>query len=202
MAKTQTDIESRIVALSSESFNAFCEDISGMSGVDIGCEQKGVVTETIKGLKKRFKKLVAVSSVKSEGALDAMFQLVFDKEGLFILAGVIVSLAEQEILQHIKHGTKKDAEDVSDAIGEVANILVGSWDKVFNERLDGHKQLDKTNTFVGNPWDNPEEKIELSSDEEFLFVPYEMTVDPYPAFNCGVIFPKTVFGKTSEFDNE
>ncbi len=202
MAATQTEIESQVVELSAEAFNAFCEDISGMFGVDMECAQQEVTAETVNGLKKRFKKLTAVNLVKAQGALDGTFQLVFDQGGLFTLSGVIVMLPENRIREEIKGGSDKEAEKMSDAIGELGNLLIGSWDRVFREGLEGHGHFVQTSTFIGKPWDEPEETIGLAGDEEFIFVPYEMTVGPYPAFSCGIIFPKAIFDRTSESDAE
>ena len=202
MTTSQTDVKSQIIELSTKAFETFCEDISGMFDVSMQCTQQESCTETVKGLKKRFKKLVAVNSIKSEGALDGNFQIVFDKEGLFTLAGVVVTLPEQQVLDNIKQSSTKEAEDMSDAVGEAGNMLVASWDKVFLKGLEGHGHFTQTNTFIGNPWGNPGEKIGLAKDEEFLFVSYEMTIESYPAFNCGIIFPKTIFGETPVSDAE
>jgi CBS domain-containing protein len=202
MATTQTEIQSQVIGLSAEAFGAFCEDISGRFGVDMECSQQKPRTETVKGLNKRFKKLAAVNSIESEGTLNGNFQIVFDKEGLFTLAGVIVMLPEQKILQNRKRGSAKKAEEMADAVKEAGNMLVGSWDRIFRSELKGHGHFVQTNTFIGNPWDDPEEKTGLAGDEEFLFVPYEMTIGSYPPFNCGVIFPKTIFGDTSVSDAE
>jgi len=202
MATSQTNVKSQTIELSTEAFEALCKDISGMFGVDIHCSQQQSSTETVEGLSKRFKDLAAVNSVKSEGALDSNFQIVFDKDGLFTLAGIILMQSKQQILDNRKSGSAKEANDMANAVGEAGNLLVGSWDKVFREKLEGHGRFVKTNTFIGNPWDSPEEKIGLAGDEEFLFIPYEMTVDSSPAFNCGVIFPKTIFDNTSVSDAE
>lgn len=202
MITSQTEIESRVIELSAEAFEAFCEDISGMFDVDMQCSQQEVASETVKGLKKRFKKLVAVNSVKTEGVLDGTFQLVFNQGGLFTISGVVVMMPENRIIEEIKRGSIKDAEAMNDAVGEVGNMLVGAWDRVFREGLEGHGHFVQTSNFIGTPWDEPEEKIGLASDEEFIFVPYEMTIDPYPSFSCGVIFPKTIFDGTSESDAE
>ncbi len=202
MAASQTEIESQVIELSAEAFDAFCEDISGMFGVDMECAQQEVTSETVKSLKKRFKKLVAVNSVKTEDVLNGTFRLVFDQGGLLTLSGVIVMLPENRIREEIKRGSDKDVEKMSDAIGEAGNLLIGSWNRVFREELEGHGHFVLTSTFIGKPWDQPEETIGLAGDEEFIFVPYEMTIDPYPAFSCGIIFPKTIFDGTSESDAE
>ena len=131
MTATQTEIQSQVIDLSAEAFESFCEDISGMFDVDMECSQQEFCTETVKGLKKRFKKLVSVNSVKAEGALDGTFQIVFGKDGLFTLAGVIVMLPKQKILENRKRGSEKTAEEMADAVKESGNMLVGSWDRVF-----------------------------------------------------------------------
>jgi len=60
----------------------------------------------------------------------------------------------------------------------------------------------QTNIFIGSPWEKSEDTTGLASDEEFVFVPYEMKISSYPPFNCGIIFPKKIFSETSEPDND
>ena len=199
----QTEIESKVLELATESLEAFCEDISGMFGVEMECRQQEISTETVAKLKKRFKKLVAVNIVDSQGILDGTFQLIFDQEGLFTLGGVMVMLPEKRILDNRKSASSDLAESMLDAVGEAGNLLVGSWERVFREELEGHGHfLQRLPAFVGKPWDNPQEKIGLAADAEHAFIPYEMTIAPYPAFKCGVIFPKSIFEDKSISDPE
>lgn len=200
MATSLTDVQTHTIELSAEAFDAFCRDISAMFNVSIECKQQENTVETVKSLSERFKKLIAVNSVKAEGALDGTFQLIFDQEGLFILSGIIVMLPKTNLLQNIKRGTITDIDGTTDAVKEVGNMLIGSWDRVFREGLEKHGHFVQTDTFIGNPWDNPEKKIGLADDEEFLFIPCRMTLGSYPAFNCGVIFPEAVFDKTQAED--
>ena len=205
MAPSQTEIESLITELAEKSFKTFCDDISGMFGTDMECAPQEVTSETVNGLQARFENLAVVYSVKAEsakGGLDGTFQLVFDRKGLFTLAGVVAMHPEQMILEDVESGSLEKAEKVGNILKEVGTALAGSWDRVFRKGLDGHGQFVQTSTFIGNPWDKSEEKIGLTADEELVFVPYEMTIGPYPAFNCGVIFPKAFFVGTSESGNE
>jgi CBS domain-containing protein len=182
--------------LSAEAVETFCEDISGMFGVEIRSEQSGSggsAATTVGDLKTQFKKLCAVFGVKAQGALNGTFYLVFDKDGMFTLAGTIVTQSEQKITENRRQGSEKEAENVTDAIREVGNLLVGAWNRVFREDLDGHKHFVQTSTFIGNPWDNPEKDIGLGASEELDFIPFEMTVGSYPPFHCGAILPKSVF---------
>jgi predicted transcriptional regulator len=191
MDTNRTRLES-LRELSKQSFGTFCEDVSGMFGVNMECNQEEVAAETVKGLKKRFKEPVAVSSVKAEGSLDGAFQLVFDRDGLFTLAGVIVMHPKEVILENRKLGSLEKARDLSEVLTEAGETLVASWDRTFRKGLDGHGRFVQTDTFIGDTWDKSKKKIGLAGDEELVFVPYEMTITPYPAFKCGVIFPKTI----------
>lgn len=202
MAATPTEIQSQAVELATEAFEAFCEDISGMFGVDMECASQQVEYGSIMDLKKRFKKLLAVNLVKSKGILDGTFQLIFDQGGLFTLSGTIVMLPENRILEEIKSGTIKDVESMNDAVKETGNLLVGSWDRIFREGFEGHGHFLQTDTFIGTPWNDTKETIGLTSDEEIVFVPHEMTVGSYPVFECGVIFPKAIFETSPDSDSE
>ena len=200
--------ETRLLELSTESFKAFCGDISAMFGIGMECNNQETATVTIEVLQERFKDLVAVTGVKAEGALEGTFQIIFSREGLFTLAGAIVRPAQmtsllekctgpEKTMKNIESGSLKEAEEVSDTVAEACNLLIGSCDRVFREGLEGHKHLLQTETFVGDPWDNPKEKIGLSGDEEYLFASYKITISSYPAFDCGVIFPQTIFAKVN-----
>ncbi len=52
MTTSQTEIESQVIELATEAFNAFCDDIAGMFGVGMQCEQLEVRAETVAGLLK------------------------------------------------------------------------------------------------------------------------------------------------------
>lgn len=209
MATSQTEVEAHIIELSTKAFETFCEDITGMFGANMECSRQQVTTETVKDLEKHFKNLAAVNSIKAEGSLDGTFQIIFDRVGLFTLAGLIAmpeqmtSLLEKcvvpaKIQKNIKEGSLKEAQEFSDTIAEAGNLLVGSWNRVFREEFEGHRHFSQTNTFIGNPWDKPDEKIGLTADEELLFVSYKMTIGPYPPFVCSVTFPKKIFATAEE----
>jgi CBS domain-containing protein len=189
MATATTELTSHLPDLSDGALGAFCEDISGMFGVEVTCERRHVGTETVADLRRRFKKLSVVHVVQAEGILDGTLHLFFDQGGLFTLSGVIVMLPERRILEEIKRGSIADAENLQDAAREVGNLLVGSWDRVFREDCRGHKHFVKKSTVIGKPNEAAAE-VELSEDEQVLLVVYEMTVDPYPSFTCAAVFPQ------------
>ena len=197
MATSQTEIRSPAIELSAEAFNVFCQGISGMFGVDIQCNQQQAVAATIPGLEERFENLVAVDCVRVEGALEGTLQFVFDREGLFTLAGIVLGVPEQKTLENTEHGSLEDAEGLSDAIREIGHLMAGAWQKLFNEKLDDQSRFVKISTFIGDPWHKTEEKIDVTGDEELLLVSYEMTIEPYPTFECGVILPETILAGTS-----
>lgn len=195
MTSPQTDIKTQLTDLSSEAMEAFCNDIAGMFGMDMTSDLSPGVQETVRGLEKTFKKPAAVLTIKTRGTLDGEFHVVFDKEGLFTLAGTIVMLPEQDILTSRKSGSQTDAEALHDAVVETGNLLVGSWDRIFREELEGHIHFLQSAAFIGNPWEASLKRIQLEPEETFLFFPCRMSVGSFPAFHCGVIFPEAVFEK-------
>lgn len=194
MATAVTDIVTRIAELSDSAFQAFCDDIAGMFGVDMQCQRRQTQTMPVRSLRDHFKKLTAVHLSKADGALNGTFHLVFDQGGLFVLSGVIVMLPESRILDEAKRGSMEDATNLQDAAREVGNLLVGSWDRVFREDCPGHQHFVKTGTFIGKPWDKPEQ-VELQANTEVVVVLYEMSIDPYPGFTCAAVFPSALLDR-------
>jgi CBS domain-containing protein len=197
-AVVQEDIQTKLIGLTTDAMEAFCEDISTMFDVEISSTPKQQGQVTIKGIQKLFKKVSAVHTVKAQGTLEGAFHLVFDQGGLFTLAGVFVMLPPVRILEEANRGTLKEAKAMSDTIGEVGNMLVGAWDRVFRKDCPGHKHFVKKNTFIGVPWDKSQDSIGLAEGEELEFALYEIDVKPYPAFSCAVIFPKKLLTAKSE----
>ena len=203
METSQVEVESQAIELATQALKAFCGEISGMFGVDMDFQRREIAAETVAGLQKRFKKPVAVNIVDSEGALSGTFQFVFDHEGLFILGGITTMQSEEMILANRNDTSPELAGSMVNAMSEAGNLLVASWDRVFREGLAGHSHFShRLPAFVGSPWDKSKETIGLAGNQELVFIPYEMTIGSYPGFNCGVIFPKTIFRLGSRFAPE
>ena len=189
MAAVQANIESVITGLAEEAWIAFADDISTMFEVEIECRQIEVGIHTIEKIQKTFRKVSAFHTVESEGALSGNFLVGFDLSGLFTLSGVIVMLPPKRVKETAKRGTLEDAQSMSDAVGEVGNLLVGSWDRVFREEFEGHKHFRKADSYIGIPWDDPEKTIGISRTDQIHYIEYEMTLDEYSSFKCAVLFP-------------
>jgi len=202
MTTSQTEIESQVTELSTMAFEAFCADISVMFGLEAQCKQQQVATATVEELKKSFEELVAVVSVEAKGTLDGTFRLLLDRAGLFTLAGITFPLTEEQILKKTKDGSTKDARALSNALADAAKIIIEAWDKLFREKLPRHDRFAQADIFIGDPWKKPRENMGLAADEEGLSVLCEMTVGPYPAFNCAAVFPKTIFAGPPEQQSE
>ncbi len=138
--------------LAVQAFQAFCDDLGAMFGMAISCQHKGTRRCTIADIKNSLGRLVAVTPVKSTGALNGQFPFVFDKKGLFTLAGVIVMLPEERIAPLCKTGDSKDAAEMADAIRESGNLLVGSWYRIFREGLMEHGHFVRGEVFIGEAW--------------------------------------------------
>jgi CBS domain-containing protein len=198
--QVEAEIQSQMLDLSAEALRAFCEDISNMFGVEMQTVVEPFCMETVHGLRKRFKKLLAVNTVRAEGdMLNGEFHIVFDHRGLFTLAGVVVMLPENRIKEVIRRCSTEDARKMIDAIAELGNRMVGTWDRVFRENLpvrDGY--FKQAGTFIGKPWDDPKAVFGVGPGEEFLFIPAVITIGSYPEFACGVLIPARTFARYAD----
>jgi CBS domain-containing protein len=200
MATTQIELESQVTELAAQAFKTFCDDISSMFGVYSKCEQREISSNTVSGLQKQFQNLVAVNVIDSKGFMDGTFQFILDQGGLFTLGGIIIKLPEETIVSNRQNASAEIAESMTHAIGELGNLLANSCNKVFNEKLEGHNHFwQRPPAFVGKPWDKTEKTMRLAGDEEVSFLPYKMTLGSYSPFNCGIIFPKTIFADNPDF---
>lgn len=199
MTADTAQIADSLEPLTLHSFEGFCEDIASMFGNAAECAPVSAGQGPVAGLKTEFKKLASVNQVQTLGILNGTFQLLLDQAGLFVLAGVFVMLPEKRILETIRTGTLKDADYINDAIKEVGNLLVGSWDRIFREQLQGHKHLKQTGTFVGSLWDNPQQSIGLNPDQPCRHVICRMKVDNFPEFKCAAVFSESLFQPAAEF---
>jgi CBS domain-containing protein len=184
--------------LTVEAMKAFAADISTMFDTEVESQQSDMEVGTVANLKNRFKKLSAVVMVRSEGAMDGEYQVIFDKEGLFTLAGTFVMQPEQIINVNRKSGGEKEAADIGDALGEVGNLLVGAFDRVFRESYPGHGHHVQSGTFVGNPWAGPESKIRVGTNAELDINSYEMRVGSYGPFYVAVTYPVSLYEKQAQ----
>lgn len=198
MAAETAQIAASLESLTLHAFEAFCEDIASMFGNVAECTAECTGQGKVDDLKKEFKKLASVNQVRTQGILDGTFQLLLDQAGLFVLAGVFVMLPEKRILETIRNGTLKDADYINDAIKEVGNLLVGSWDRIFRDELQGHKHLKQTGTFVGSLWDDSQQSIGLTTDQPCRHVICRMKVDNFPEFRCAAVFSDQLFESNSE----
>ncbi len=189
MLDTQSTVQSKIIDLAGDAFSGFCEEISGMFGVDMSCDQVHVAKKPISEIKKHYKKVAAVYSVESTGVFNGDFKILFDKAGLFTMAGVVLMLPESRILSNAKRGTLANVDEMSDAVGEVGNLLVGCWGRIFRDGLENKTHFSHTGTFVGDLGKEGNEAIDLTVEKEATFVSFEMSVGEYPSFQCGVYFP-------------
>ena len=201
MAASQTNVQDRIIELSKESFDIFSSDIAGMFGIDIRCNPLEPGEENFESLTKHFEKSVALSVVNAQGALQGCFFLVIDNNGIFTLAGITVMLTEEKILENCKNASHSDAESMKDSIVEIGNLLTGSMDRIFFDGFHGHKQFVQTDVIIAESWEKIDQP-ELAKINEFLFVPYEVTVGSCSGFKCGIIYPKEFLADAAESDAE
>ncbi len=100
---------------------------------------------------------------------------------------------KSKILENSKVGGQKEAEDLRDAVQEVGNLLVGSWDRVYRERLENHKHFTKTSTFIGELQEAAKKDSGLSTEGQYNVIDCDITIGEFPPCHCVVMFPETLW---------
>ncbi len=193
MPDTLRTLTEQIEGLTQASYEAFCEDMSGMFDVKADCIQGQSVKVDLNKLKNEFKKITAVNTVSARGTLDGKFWLLLDQAAMFTLSGIVVMLPEKRIKDQVKTGTLSDAQGLNDAIKEVGNLLVGSWDRIFRENLAGHVHLKQDKTFIGQPWSNPTEAFGGELSQEAYILTVKLQIADYNPIVCAGVFPPEIF---------
>lgn len=197
MENSTQQLDARISSLSIDAYKAFCEDINGMFGIETRCTKVACGQGTLEKIRQDFKKIVSCNFVEARGLLEGNFSLMFDQAGTFIIAGIFVMLPEKRILEYIKSGTLSNADFINDAIREVGNMLVGSWDRVFREELAGHKHFRQNGTIIGDMEDVQEDERAFSGDQECYYSVCDITIDKYPTFKCASLIPVSIVNAES-----
>ena len=161
-AAVQEDVQSKVIELTGEAMEAFCDDISTMFEADISCTPKQQGHATLDELKKLFKKVGAVHAVKAEGTLDGMFYMVFDQGGLFTLAGVVVMLPEARIRERPNEGPRRTPRPGPMPWARWGTCWLGRGIGSSGRACPGHKHFVKGSTFIGIPWEKPQDSIGLA----------------------------------------
>ena len=195
---TTSQLEAQTCELTVRSFETFGEDLACMLGLDTTGKDLGTTICKFSDLKKQFRKLTMAGTVCSEGHIAGNFYIFLDQEAIFTLAGVLVVQPEKVIMQNRKFGDKDAVASVTDAIGEIGNLLIGSFDRIFRESNTGHGHFIYKTTFIGDPWANSSDSIGLSPDQELLVTSYEMNIAPYGACKLCAIYPRNVFASSSD----
>jgi len=200
MTTSETISESKAVELSAESLKAFCQHIERKFGTHVNWRQKEVISGSIDRFEDHFKNLVAVSSIESHGVLEAGFGVLFDQRGLFIVGGVMLTVAQEKIAENARNGSTEAAEATNEGLKRAGDILADCWQKVLQKNLGQGNNVVHTKTFISKGLSETKEQPGFGSDKEAFLVEYEMAIEPYPPFKCGVIFGRDIFGVSSQDD--
>lgn len=193
MSTVEENVKTEAIELTEAAFQTFCEDIAAMFQVNITCERKETVEKPVGKLNRKFKNLCSVNTISAKGVMDGNFYLILDQNALFVLSGIVVMLPEKKIIENCQTGSEETANESEDAIGELGNLLVGSWDRTFREELAGHGHFKQTDTFVGKPFRDTEENFKIKPEETVTADIYQLKVGSYPVLNCAAVFPENIF---------
>lgn len=122
-----------LAALAHAAMLDFCKGYQWMFEKSFSCSPAGSERVTGAQLKKNFDGIIAVNTIVYAGAGTGTFLILFDQASLFSLGGVTVMLPQARIKDDCKNGKEAAAIALSDAVGEVGNLLAGSFNKVLRD---------------------------------------------------------------------
>ncbi|MBN2163960.1 MAG: hypothetical protein JXR25_13360 [Pontiellaceae bacterium] len=84
-------------------------------------------------LKDEFSGVIAVNRIAYGGAGSGSFMVIFNRPALFSLGGLTIMQPLPRIKEECAKGTAEEAAAMADAVGEIGNLLVGSFSKILRE---------------------------------------------------------------------
>jgi hypothetical protein len=128
---TQTHLGSLITASINDFFNGYrC-----MFDKDIKPSLTSTETVPVGSLKRATEGIVALNHVTYTGKTytGGAIQIILDKKAVFAMGGLTIMLPAPRIQEDCLKGTEDDAKRMVDSVGEVGNLLMGSFSKIFRE---------------------------------------------------------------------
>ncbi len=119
--------------LSTASLRDFCDGYRWMFERDFKSKFVSSETVAVAELKTKVEGIVAINNIAYAGETSGagMFQIVLERDAVFSLGGVTVMLPIPRIKEDCLKGKEEDVLMLADAVGEVGNLLTGSFSKVF-----------------------------------------------------------------------
>lgn len=178
--------------LSFTSMQDFCTGYNFMFEKHFSCAR--VTTEQMKPekLNEFATGIIAVNTIQSSTDNSCRFMILFDKRALFSLGGVTIMLPLSRIKDECNTGTEEGAMAMSDAVGEIGNLLIGSFNKIFREGCSGVDGISEDTT-LRLQLPVPVGLISLELDptvSAYDVFTYQFQLDGLESFRLRVIYPQ------------
>jgi hypothetical protein len=187
---TDTD-QKRLLSLSTNSIQKFCEGFRMMFGQDIRMKPAGTEVAAVSALKERCGQFMAINKVICAGADDCSFLVLLDRQGLFTLGGSTVMFPKPRIMELCKTGGATDIGYIEDAIREVGNLLIGEFATIFRSGcsdIPGFEDAEHMKLELPVSIGDVEPTMKENINTCFLLT-YELEISDYGPFNVFVAFP-------------
>lgn len=179
--------------LSSASIKDFCDGYRWMFEKDLQSSLVSVETVSSSEFTSEDYGVLAVNQIAyaGENSGTGMFQIVLTKEALFSLGGVTVMLPVMRIREDCAGGKEEDAKMLADAVGEVGNLLTGSFGKVFRAGAEDEDGLgDQMTMHLRLPILLGHVKVPaLEGVDKLHVLTYQIELNELNPFKLKIVFP-------------
>ena len=168
------------------------EEISALIGQDLKCDDiQLLMTSKADFFAHHCKEKTVLAQLKVSGDREGVGFLAVQAPDATILGGTLIMLPEEQIEEQV--GKNQFEGEVTDAFGEVANILAGGLTQVFLEHYPKQLRFVKTGMETLEPT-----KLDLSSDQPFpegsyYLVSFAIHMDNHDLNRLQFIFPGGLF---------
>lgn len=177
--------------LSTAAMKDFCDGYDMMFEKKIRCKEIAAETLPLDEIRVLVSGIIAVNTYTFTGKIQGSFLIVFDKPALFIMGGTTIMLPAVRIKENAEKGDEEEASFMADSVGEIGNLLAGSYAKMFRDGHDGIPGFDEhLRLILRLPINIGKVQLELTEEmSRFHMLTYQMELDQLPSFSLRVIFP-------------
>jgi|GEM_PF-6917795 len=192
---TATDIQTRLIDLTSRSLERFCEKTTQAYGTAVECAFENAAVQKASWLQKQLRELAAISTIDSKGVIPGQFKLTFDRKGLFSLAGLILMLPERQVAAMINRGELRDSRDSAGAITEAASLIAQTFEEEVDEVMGNEGKFARVNTAICDPQTEGQKELGMDPNEEAFCIRHSMIISSHGPFTTMVVFPISMLNK-------
>lgn len=182
----------RIDKVLSESTGRVQEEVGALLGVELTVTSIDSVIQTKEEIFDNLKGKQVFAHVDYSGDIEGVGGLILGLKGAIRLGGTLIMLPPAELDEVV--GREEYSEELDDSYGEIANIIAGSYTKVFEEMYPKNFRFIRKELEVLQPINVEPDSDEPIPDQPYYSVGCSLTLDSVDLGPMYMLMPAAAFG--------